>query len=150
MRSLIVALALLATSMPGWTADAADTVETRKAAAERYLKATDMGALIESGLEAGIQTLSPDQRREFMEIARRHIRIDALEALALAAMVKNFTTRELDALASFYGSPEGRSAMAKMGNYMADVMPIVQAEMERVGREIQAEYESKRVPHGGT
>jgi hypothetical protein len=44
-------------------------------------------------------------------------------------MVKHFTTEELKALADFYGSPVGKSAMQKFGAYMADLMPIIQAEM---------------------
>ena len=45
------------------------------------------------------------------------------------AMVKNFTTEELKALADFYGSPVGKSAMQKFGAYMADIMSLVQAEI---------------------
>ena len=45
------------------------------------------------------------------------------------AMVKHFTTEELKALADFYGSPVGESAMQKFGAYMADLMPILQAEI---------------------
>ena len=40
-----------------------------------------------------------------------------------------FTTDELKALADFYGSPVGKSAMKKFGAYMADIMPVVQAEI---------------------
>ena len=47
------------------------------------------------------------------------------------AMVKHFTTEELKALADFYGSPVGKSAMQKFGAYMADVMPAIQAEMQK-------------------
>ena len=47
------------------------------------------------------------------------------------AMVKHFTTDELKALADFYGSPVGKSAMQKFGAYMADVMPAIQAEMQK-------------------
>jgi hypothetical protein len=32
-------------------------------------------------------------------------------------------------LADFYGSPVGKSAMQKFGAYMADIMPVVQAEI---------------------
>jgi hypothetical protein len=45
------------------------------------------------------------------------------------AMVKHFTTEELKALADFYGSPVGKSAMQKFGAYMADLMPTMQAEI---------------------
>jgi hypothetical protein len=44
-------------------------------------------------------------------------------------MVKHFSAEELKALADFYGSPVGKSAMSKFGAYMADVMPAIQAEM---------------------
>jgi len=46
-------------------------------------------------------------------------------------MIKNFTADELKALADFYGSPVGKSAMAKFGNYMADVMPGMMAEVQK-------------------
>jgi hypothetical protein len=44
-------------------------------------------------------------------------------------MVKDFTTDELKALADFYGSPVGKSAMQKFGTYMTDVMPAIRAEI---------------------
>ena len=53
----------------------------------------------------------------------------ALTKASMDAMVKNFTTDELKALADFYGSPIGKSAMQKVGAYMADIMPAVQAEI---------------------
>jgi hypothetical protein len=55
--------------------------------------------------------------------------IGALSKAMTDAMVKHFTTEELKALADFYGSPVGKSAMQKFGAYMADLMPIVQAEI---------------------
>jgi hypothetical protein len=35
----------------------------------------------------------------------------------------------LKALADFYGSPVGKSAMQKFGAYMADIMPTMEAEI---------------------
>jgi hypothetical protein len=55
--------------------------------------------------------------------------IAALTKAMMDAMVKNFTTDELKALADFYGSPVGKSAMQKFGTYMADIMPVMQAEI---------------------
>jgi hypothetical protein len=46
-------------------------------------------------------------------------------------MVKHFTTDELKAPADFYGSPVGKSAMQKFGAYMADLMPVMQAEITK-------------------
>ena len=47
------------------------------------------------------------------------------------SMVARFTVGEIDALADFYGSPEGKSVMKKLGLYMADVMPVIEAETMR-------------------
>ena len=52
------------------------------------------------------------------------------------AMVKNFTTEELKALADFYGSPVGKSAMQKFGAYMADIMPVMQAEIMKASAKL--------------
>jgi hypothetical protein len=54
--------------------------------------------------------------------------IAALSKAMTDSMVKNFTIEE-KALADFYGSPVGKSAMQKFGAYMADIMPVVQAEI---------------------
>ena len=55
--------------------------------------------------------------------------IAAVSKAMTDAMVKHFTTEELKALADFYGSPVGKSAMQKFGAYMADIMPVMQAEI---------------------
>jgi hypothetical protein len=44
-------------------------------------------------------------------------------------MVRIFTTDELKVLADFYGSPGGKSTMQKFGTYMADILPVMQAEI---------------------
>ena len=46
----------------------------------------------------------------------KHLDIGRVTAAIKAAMVKTFTADELKALADFYGSEVGRSAMAKMGD----------------------------------
>ena len=55
--------------------------------------------------------------------------IAALTKAMIDSMVKHFTTEELKALADFYGSPVGKSAMQKFGAYMADIMPAMEAEI---------------------
>ncbi|HUQ08876.1 MAG TPA: DUF2059 domain-containing protein, partial [Steroidobacteraceae bacterium] len=64
----------------------------------------------------------------------------------LISMVKYFTTRELDAMAKFYGSPEGKSSLEKFGPYMADVMPMIQAEMQHAMEAAQAEKTAAKPP----
>jgi hypothetical protein len=58
-----------------------------------------------------------------------------LRTIMREGMAKHFTAEEIRALADFYGSELGRSAMGKFGTYMSEVMPAIQAEvMVAVGK----------------
>jgi len=73
--------------------------------------------------------LPPDQREQFQKLMTSQLDIAALTKTMIDSMVKHFTTEELKALADFYGSPVGKSAMQKFGAYMADIMPAMEAEI---------------------
>ena len=108
---------------------APDTPETRRREAERYLQVSPPKALFEDMADKMAANLPPDQREQFKKVMTTQVDIAALSKAMTDAMVKNFTTEELKALADFYGSPVGKSAMQKFGAYMADIMPVVQAEI---------------------
>jgi hypothetical protein len=108
---------------------ATDTPETRRREAERYLQATPPKAMFEDIADKMAANLPPAQREQFKRMMTADLDIPALAKAMTDAMVKHFTTEELKALADFYGSPVGKSAMQKFGAYMADVMPTLQAEM---------------------
>jgi len=108
---------------------ATDTPETRRHEAERYLQATPPKALFEDMADKMATNLPADQRQQFKQMMTKDLDIAALNKAMTDAMVKHFTTEELKALADFYGSPVGKSALQKFGAYMADLMPIIQAEM---------------------
>jgi hypothetical protein len=108
---------------------APDTPETRRKEAERYLQVSPPKALFEDMADKMAATLPADQRDQFKKVMTTQVDITALSKAMTDAMVKNFTTDELKALADFYGSPVGKSAMQKFGAYMADIMPVVQAEI---------------------
>jgi hypothetical protein len=78
-----------------------------------------------------------DQRDQFKKLMTTQVDIAALSKAMTDAMVKNFTTEELKALADFYGSPVGKSAMQKFGAYMADIMPVVQAEIMKAASKME-------------
>jgi hypothetical protein len=140
--AVMISIAILSCAVSA--ADMVDTPAARKEAAERYMRVADFRTLMDASLEAGVLSLPAEKRAEVVALAKKHIRYDVLEALVLSAMIKNFTTIELDALARFYGSPEGRSAMAKFGTYMADAMPILQTEMVRAVTAMQEEVSAKQ------
>src|SRR5215510_15928004 len=106
-----------------------DTPETRRHEAERYLQVSPPKALFEDMADKMAANLPPDQREQFKRMMTADLDIAALSKAMTDAMVKHFTTDELKALADFYGSPVGKSAMQKFGAYMADLMPALQAEI---------------------
>ena len=108
---------------------APDTPETRRREAERYLQVSPPKALFEDMADKIAANLPPDQREQFKRMMTADLDIAALSKAMTDAMVKHFTTDELKALADFYGSPVGKSAMQKFGAYMADLMPVLQAEI---------------------
>jgi hypothetical protein len=123
----ILFITLFASS--AFVVSATDTPETRHREAERYLQANPPKALFEDMADKMAANLPPDQRQQFKRMMTADLDIAAVSKAMTDAMVKNFTTEELKALADFYGSPIGKSAMQKFGTYMADLMPVLQAEM---------------------
>jgi hypothetical protein len=123
----LTVFALLISCIPAFSAP--DTPETRRKEAERYLQATPPKALFEDMADKMSANLPPDQRDQFKKLMTSQLDIAALTKAMIDSMVKHFTTEELKALADFYGSPVGKSAMQKFGAYMADIMPTVEAEI---------------------
>ena len=122
---------LLALTLCAWSPvfSAADTPETRRKEAERYLQVSPPKALFEDMANKMAVNIPADQRDQFKKLMTTEVDISALSKAMIDSMVKNFTTEELKALADFYGSPVGKSAMQKFGAYMADIMPVMQAEI---------------------
>ena len=110
---------------------ATDTPETRRREAERYLQATPPKAMFEDMADKMAANLPAAEREKFKQMLTSQLDIPALTKAMTDAMVKHFTTEELKALADFYGSPVGKSAMQKFGAYMADVMPTMEAEITK-------------------
>ena len=108
---------------------AADTPESRRRQAERYLQASPPKAMFEDMADKLAANLPPESRAQFKEMMTSQLDIPALTKAMTDALVKHFTTDELKALADFYESPVGKSAMKKFGAYMADLMPVIQAEI---------------------
>jgi hypothetical protein len=108
-----------------------DTPANRAAQADYYLGSTPPKALFEDMAEKVAASLPADQRAGFKALMTKHLDIDALTKAMRAALIKSFTADELKALGDFYGSPVGKSAMAKFGTYMTEMMPTMQTEMTK-------------------
>jgi hypothetical protein len=108
-----------------------DSEEAREAAARRYLGVAQMSKILDDAQGEMAKTLPPEQRDRFREFMRRAVNPEVLEKAAMESMVKVFTADEMNALADFFSSPTGKSAMGKFGLYMADLMPVIQQEIFR-------------------
>jgi len=129
MQKQIIVLAVTLFASSVLVLGATDTPETRRHEAERYLQANPPKALFADMADKMAANLPPDQREQFKRVMTTQLDIAALSKAMIDAMVKDFTTEELKALADFYGSAVGKSAMQKFGTYMADIMPALQAEI---------------------
>jgi hypothetical protein len=128
-KQIFALIALTLTISSTLVLSATDTPESRRHEAERYLQATPPKALFEDMADKMTANLPAAQRDQFKRMLTADLDIPALTKAMTDSMVKNFTTEELKALADFYGSSVGKSAMQKFGAYMADVMPTLQAEV---------------------
>lgn len=128
-KQLFVLAVLTLCTSSTFVLGAADTPETRRREAERYLQATPPKAMFEDIADKMAANLPPAEREKFKQTLTSQLDIQALTKAMTDAMIKHFTTDELKALADFYGSPVGKSAMQKFGVYMADLMPTIQAEV---------------------
>lgn len=117
-----------------------DTVENRRREAERYLQATPPREMLAGMAEQVSKSVASETPAVFQELLLKHIDVEAFTNAIRHALVRNFTAAELGALADFYGSSLGKSAMKKFGAYMADITPLLQSEiakaMEKVNRDL--------------
>jgi hypothetical protein len=80
----------------------------------------------------------------FKATMNKNLDIAAVTKATYDAMVKFFNADELKALADFYGSPVGKSAMRKFPDYMAEVMPTLQDELEKAMEKTTKQFEEAK------
>lgn len=100
-------------------------------AAERYFKAVPFAEFRMSVMDEMAKQVPPEQQADFLNFMNKEINWQIIEAAARASITKHLTAKELNAMAEFMEKPEGKSVMAKMKYYMADLMPIMQGEVQR-------------------
>lgn len=141
MKVLHFVAALLIALMP-WAmspAFAQSDEAGKQAQVDRYFKAVPLSRMMEDSYAQLALQLPPDKREQFKADMRVLVRAERMEAIARTAMVKTFTLDELTAMADFYSSEHGASAMAKFGVYMAEVMPPLMQEVQRAVQQLHAQ-----------
>ncbi|AHB47512.1 hypothetical protein W911_02370 [Hyphomicrobium nitrativorans NL23] len=139
MRSIFygAALALFATfvGFDGARAQSPDVA----AAADRLLEVQSPKEMLADIAGKISVSLPPSQRQAYVDAMTEPAFVERFKVAARDALAKNFTVEELDALAEFYQRPVARSAMAKMGDYMASLMPFIQAELIGIASKLQSQ-----------
>lgn len=127
-----------------------DTQENRAKETDRYLAATPASEMMEDMTEAMSMNLPPSERDEFRRLLTEYVDLDRVTEAMRSSMIRNFTADELAAMADLFESPEGKSAMKKMGSYMAEVMPVIEAEVMRAIGQLQRDKaeENRQLPDG--
>ena len=126
-----VALALIGPSLP------ASAQGDRRSAAEAYARVVDYRLLIEKAATRKAAQLPASQREAFIKFVTRKVDSEMTRFYAISAMVDLFEASELQALASFAATPEGRSALAKLPALGAILTPIVERQIEDAARDFR-------------
>jgi hypothetical protein len=128
--SAVVLALVIASSSFGDTIP--DTPENRQKQAERYLVAMPSKALIEEiTLKMAAPSAGSAEREKLIHALVSEVDFEAVNRAITNSLVKVFTAEEIKAMADYYGSPAGKSAMNKSGVYMTDLRPALQTELTK-------------------
>jgi hypothetical protein len=119
-----------------------DNQENRTIAAKRYLEIMPPKDLLHGVASRVGQSLPEKDRKPFMDIMESPAMEKEAYHFLLDGLVKHFTLGELNAMVTFYGSPEGQSSIKKFGPLMAEVMPKIQQEVKKGLAAVQKPPES--------
>ena len=124
-----IALVLLSLSATCFALE--DTPANRAVQADRYVAATPPSELFNDMAVNMAKTMPEAQRQRFIDVMTKDLDVASVTKAMKDSMVKTFSADELKALADFYSSAEGKSAMKKYGAFMAEVMPMIQVEVRK-------------------
>lgn len=111
-----------------------DPLDARKAAARRYMATKPLVEPLLAQLVGQMDSVEPALRARYEQAWRR--RAGAIEAILEDAEATLYTVAELEALARFWGSPEGRSIQRKGAQEMVMVFSRLQPLIEAVNDEV--------------
>ena len=108
-----------------------DSKANRFREAARYLKALPPAEFVGDMIFNMAQNLPLSQRKEFIGKMTQNFDFDAVGKVTMESLVRHLTAEELAALADFYGSPVGKSAMKKITVCMGEMSPHVELELQK-------------------
>lgn len=125
---------------------AAENRAEREAAARRYLDVVGPGSIVEESALPAFRGIPPVEAHEIAKAYLAELDMERIEQLLVDALVLRFTAAELDALATFQATPEGRSAMRKLGRHRRDVASVLHADIEGAIAAVRADMQPLASP----
>jgi hypothetical protein len=109
-----------------------DTIANREQQASRFIAAKPTKEMLEEIFEPIIKAdFPPEKRAMAKELLSKFTDWEAIKKGLKDSYIKIYTADELKALADFYESPAGRSAIKKTGVVYADIQPMLKLEISR-------------------
>ena len=106
-----------------------DSKENREFQAKRYMASQPSEEMLKDMAKNMSMNFPPEQRKDFRVMMLDYVDLSVIDEVSHGALVKYFTADELASLAEYYSTPLAKSATKKMGSYMAELMPAIQAEL---------------------
>ncbi|HSI62122.1 MAG TPA: DUF2059 domain-containing protein [Candidatus Saccharimonadia bacterium] len=126
-KTLLLLCCCGAFALPALAID--DTPENRAKEADRYFEAAAPKEMLDDMVTRMAVAVPDSEKEQFKKLLTKHFNYESFVKSMKDAMVRHFTATELSALADFYSTEVGKSAMKKMGGYTAEIMPLVQTEI---------------------
>ena len=145
IANLIVLAFVLAMGCAGHaTAQTDDSPEARARAVDRYFEVVSLKDMLTDMVVEVAKQLPPDDREVFKALILKHVRLEVVETAAKQSLTKHLTVAEINVFTEFLQRPEGKSGISKMKYYYADILPVVQSEMNRALKELQAVQQQRQ------
>ncbi|TCS63168.1 DUF2059 domain-containing protein [Varunaivibrio sulfuroxidans] len=105
-----------------------DDAKSRLAAANRYADTMDFNKMM-ANMTAQMATKMPENKRASFVREMSSLDWSWMRKLMVTSMVQVFSTKELNTLADFYGSPTGREITRKLPAYMASFLSVAERQI---------------------
>lgn len=108
-----------------------DTPGNRTMLAKRYLDLAPRAELMHAAADMAVKSIPEQDRKIFLAVMYSKPLEESMYRFELDKLVNNFTVGELQAMLTYYGSREGKSAQAKLGPLMMEIMTQLQQEVKK-------------------
>jgi hypothetical protein len=143
IHAAALSLALVLGSAGIAVAQTDDSPEARAKAVDRYFQVVSLKDMLTDMVIEVAKQLPPEDREIFKALILKYVRLEVVEAAAKQSLTKHLTVAEINVFTEFLQRPEGKSGISKMKYYYADILPVVQFEMDRAMKEMQSAQPQK-------